>query len=68
MPAMSKREGQEFLRVFSNIQDEKIRYFFMMLGETIGGSNLAITQPVDQPRANTGPTHIEDRQQRLNAG
>jgi hypothetical protein len=67
MQAMSKRENQEFLRVLSTIQDEKVRYFYVMLGEAIGES-IAKSETFDADvKVNTSLGHIEDLARRLNA-
>ncbi len=68
MPALSKWEGQEFLRVLSNIQDEKVRYFLVMLGQAIGESTAQLRRPVhESDQANTSPAHVAEIARRMNA-
>jgi hypothetical protein len=65
MSAVSRREVQEFLDILEDIKDEKVRYFFFMLGAAIGASDAAV-RVAAAAKANTSSAHIEELAQRLN--
>ncbi len=62
MPALSSKEKSQFIEMIQRMPDEKVRYFYLMLGS-------ALTESGDRmpaPHANTSPTHIASLQARFN--
>ncbi len=54
--SLSRKDKTEFLGMLERIPDNQLRYFYLMLGSALA----------DQPvRANTGPQHIAELQERL---
>jgi len=64
MPALSRRNKNEFVDILERMPDEKIRYFYMMLGSAI--ADRAEIKPSAQ--VNTSPAHLVDLERRLNQG
>lgn len=63
MSAIAKQDSREYLRILENIRDEKVRYFFLMLGEAIAECTAGTPQ-----KANTSPAHLAEIAARLKTG
>jgi hypothetical protein len=65
MPA-TVRHNREILNVFNKIEDEKVRYFFLMLGEAIADHRATSQHAAfEPPRANTSAAHLAELEKRL---
>lgn len=60
--SLTKKEAREFLATLERMPDERVRYFYMMLGEAIADSGQ-IAMPTIQ--ANTGPAQLAELEARL---
>ncbi len=64
---MSKREERQFMRVFANIKDDKVRYFFAMLADAVAQSSEQVHARVyGTDQANTSQAHVVEIARRLN--
>lgn len=62
MQNAGKKQGHEFAGIVESIADERVRYFYLMLGDALAQATAA------SGPANTGPTHIAGIAARLNGG
>ncbi len=61
MQTAARKQAQEFAHIVEAITDERVRYFYLMLGEALAESGAA-GQSV---RANTSPAHVAEIAARL---
>lgn len=69
MPSLSRKEAREFLETVERISDERVTYFYMMLGSALAEA-LSEASPAlgtSKTRANTGPEHIQEIAKRMNS-
>jgi hypothetical protein len=64
MQAISRTEKQQFSNILSDIRNDKVRYFYLMLGSALAEKDE--TDIATQSPSNTGPDHIADLRRRLN--
>lgn len=62
--SLSRKEAQAFRETVERIGDERVRYFYMMLGDALAEALNARRLP-PAGDANTGPMLISDIQKRL---
>lgn len=67
MPSLSKKEAREFLDNIERISDERVSYFYMMLGSALADA-FSESRPLTShaPRANAGPQHLQEIVKRIN--
>lgn len=63
MSSLSRREAREFLDIIERISDERVLYFYMMLGSALADA-LATRAPQQTP-ANTSMQHLQDIARRM---
>jgi hypothetical protein len=61
---LTKRETREFIATLERMPDERVRYFYLMLGDAIANGGQ-IAMPV---LSNTGPAQLAELEARLRAG
>lgn len=61
---LSKKETKDFLATLDRMPDERVRYFYLMLGDAIANGH-DMTLPI---QANTGPAQLAELEARLRAG
>ena len=62
---LTKKETRVFLDTIERMPDERVRYFYLMLGDAIANGGQ-IAMPVMQ--SNTGPAQLVELENRLRAG
>lgn len=62
---LSKKEAQSLRETVERIGDERVRYFYMMLGDALAEA-LSARQLPPVGAANTGPALVADIQKRIN--
>lgn len=62
---LSKKEAQSLRETVERIGDERVRYFYMMLGDALAEALAARPVP-PVGAANTGPALVADIQKRIN--
>lgn len=69
MPSLSKREAREILENVERMSDERVTYFYMMLGSALADalSQARPTLTTSERRANTGPQHLKEIAKRINS-
>ena len=60
---LSKKETREFIATLERMPDERVRYFYLMLGDAIANGDQ-ITLPI---QSNTGPAQLAELEARLRA-
>lgn len=69
MPAPSRREAREILENIERMSDERVAYFYMMLGSALAEA-LSQARPesgANERRANTSPQHLKEIAKRMNS-
>ena len=69
MPALSRREAREILENVERMSDERVTYFYMMLGHALADA-LSQARPAsgaNETRANTSPQHLKEIAKRMNS-
>ena len=67
MSSLSKREARELLENIERISDERVSYFYMMLGSALADAfSESRPLPSREPRVNTGPQHLQEIAKRIN--
>jgi hypothetical protein len=61
---LSKKETRTFIATLERMPDERVRYFYLMLGDAIA-SHEPMAMPV---LSNTGPAQLAELEARLRAG
>ncbi len=64
--SLSKKEAQTLRETVERIGDERVRYFYMMLGDALAEALGAKPVP-PVGAANTGPALVADIQKRINS-
>lgn len=69
MSSLSKAEARELLNNVSRISDERVSYFYMMLGSALADANLAASNQLKAPapRANTSAEHVQALAKRISS-
>lgn len=67
--SLSKREAREFLDTVERISDDRVAYFYMMLGSALADatSESRPAAGTQETRANTGPQHLKEIVKRMNS-
>jgi hypothetical protein len=63
--AAKNSQAEEFAQILDRIGDERVRYFYLMLGDAIAEAS-AVRNYAENIRANTSLAHIADAAARLN--
>jgi hypothetical protein len=61
--SLTKKEAKEFLAMLDRMPDDRVRYFYMMLGDAIA-NGTAVPMPM---QSNTGPAQLAELEARLRA-
>lgn len=61
---MRKRQATSFQATLSRIEDERVRYFYLMLGDAIG--EFTTRRRTAPELSNTGPGQLADIARRIN--
>lgn len=61
MASAIKKQKQDFAAIVESISDERVRYFYLMLGDALAQATASGAQKV-----NTSPAHIAEIVTRLN--
>jgi hypothetical protein len=66
MPSLSKKEAREFLETVERISDDRVIYFYMMLGNALADARSRPHPPLETP-AGTGTQHSWEIAKPVNA-
>lgn len=69
MSSLSKREARELLENVERISDERVTYFYMMLGSALADA-MSQAQPMlgaSEARANSSPKHLQEIAKRISS-
>lgn len=64
MQAISKSEKQQFSNILGEIDNDKVRYFYLMLGSALAEKDRP--EIATASVSNTSPEHIANLRRRLN--
>lgn len=64
MPSLSKKEAREFLDTVGRISDERVTYFYMMLGSALAD---ALSEPRLPQKTPASAQHLREIVKRMNA-
>lgn len=64
MQTVTKAEKHQFSHILGEIDNDKVRYFYLMLGSALAEKDKPAI--ATQSSSNTGPDHIADLRRRLN--
>lgn len=69
MSSLSKRDAREILENVERMSDERVAYFYMMLGSALADalSQERPTLVTSETRANTGPQHLKEIAKRISS-